>query len=85
MLCLGEGQGERDGVEQGEDAGLAEVSSAEWWAARLARRQRGLHHSFWVERRMSILALCSLRAEGKERKGYDARTCEQQVTERGPQ
>lgn len=65
MLCLGEGQGERDGVEQGEDVGLAEVSSAEWWAARLARRQRGLHHSFWVERRMSILALCSLRADWK--------------------
>lgn len=62
-LVLGEGQGEWEGDGQGEVAGLAKSSSDELPAARLARRQRGLHHSLWVERCMSFLALCSLRAE----------------------
>lgn len=63
MLCLGEGHGEWEGEGQGEVAGLAKSSSDEFRVAGLARRQRGLHHSLWVERCMSFLALCSLRAE----------------------
>ncbi|KAG7239177.1 hypothetical protein INR49_029928 [Caranx melampygus] len=47
ILCLGEGQGEYEGEGQGEEAELAKSSSDEWRAAGLARRQRGLHHSFW--------------------------------------
>lgn len=63
MLGLGDGHGEWEGEGQGEEAELAQSSSDEWQAAGLARRQRGLHHSFWVEHCMSFLALCSLRAE----------------------
>lgn len=63
MLGLGEGHGEREGDRQGEEAVLPKSSSEELRAAGLARRQRGLHHSFWAECCMSFLALCSLRAE----------------------
>lgn len=63
MLGLGEGHGEREGEGHGEEAVLAKSSSDELRTTGLARRQRGLHHSLWVERCMSFLALCSLRAE----------------------
>lgn len=62
-LGLGDGHGEWEGEGQGEEAELAKSSSDDWREAGLARRQRGLHHSFCVERCMSFLALCSLRAE----------------------
>lgn len=69
LLGRGEGHGEGDGEGegQGEETALAKSSSDDWFKeAGLARLQRGLHHSLGVElRRMSLLALCSLRAEGE--------------------